>query len=106
VVVAIHIAVEVGLGPTNLQFLNRAYLSQQLQVTVDRAQADLGQAASDEFVKLDRSRMRGELPKLLTNDLALPGVSLEFGLCHDWPLSLMIIIIDKWPQSSPFAPKC
>ena len=76
VIVAVDIAVEPGLLAADIEFLDHSRASQQLQVAVDSAQTDLGQAAADDLIQPHGGRVRCELLEFLQDDLPLPGVAL------------------------------
>ncbi len=68
-----RIGIEAGLAAGMLFFLDQAHPRQQVQITVDRAQADPRQPPPDKLVEFHRRRVGSNRLQFLKNHLPLPG---------------------------------
>jgi len=75
VMVLRDIAIESRLGTHRVQPPNNAFEGEDLQVSINRAQADLGKPLAGELVQLCRRRVGRELPQLIEDHLTLTCVS-------------------------------
>ena len=76
VMVGDRIAIESSLFTAKLQLLYYACPSQQIEIPIHGAQADLGQPLTDNLIQTDRSGVGAELLEFFQNHLTLLRIAL------------------------------
>jgi hypothetical protein len=113
-IVKVHVSVVAGFATAKSQFVCQAHLVEQLQIAIDRAQADFRQLTAHYCIKLRSGRMRMQLLKCFQNKSSLPRIAVRTvaghrGSCACGPYSyfyqlLLLIYFNRQVQPSRFFP--
>jgi hypothetical protein len=108
VAVVFQISIEPGLPTKPLNFLHQSIPMQYVQIPVDRAQAQTGNAMANNLIQLGSGRVCTTVLKLFKDDLSLQGVAPSGHSLFLLPLLAIVtinVLKPKCPNIVPGAQK-